>query len=243
MVAPPVDKTRRRRGDAAVITCGVFMHFPFQTLNAHAFALRGTGAPPDFGGGDGSPSPLHAGERGWRRTFSTSTNPSPLYSGERGWGEGENSSGDLNPLTPDPSPPSTGERGEQSKIERGTREEQPADRSDLDPTWRRRYRQPSWSVLRGRPSRGARRRLRHDGRTNSLFSWLWRRCCALAGCQRLVRTKLSGAGLRQQLAAPRPRAALLRSGVAITPCSRAPRRRRPGTAPLSGRWGPHAMTF
>ena len=63
------------------------------------------GAPPDFGGGDGSPS--------------------PLYAGARGWGEGEISSGDLNPLTPDPSPPSTGERGEQSKIERGTLSRQP----------------------------------------------------------------------------------------------------------------------
>jgi 4-amino-4-deoxy-L-arabinose transferase-like glycosyltransferase len=36
--------------------------------------------------------------------------PSPLYSGERGWGEGCISRG-CSPLTPDPSPPSTGERG------------------------------------------------------------------------------------------------------------------------------------
>ena len=37
--------------------------------------------------------------------------PSPLYSGERGWGRGGVTA---NPLTPNPSPPSTGERGVRS---------------------------------------------------------------------------------------------------------------------------------
>jgi len=42
----------------------------------------------------------------------SASSPSPLYSGERGWGEGASLANPPVPLTPSPSPPSTGERGE-----------------------------------------------------------------------------------------------------------------------------------
>src|SRR5713226_8608576 len=44
--------------------------------------------------------------------------PSPLYSGERGWGRGGVDSGYRGsfPLSPNPSPPSTGERGAREKL-------------------------------------------------------------------------------------------------------------------------------
>ena len=46
--------------------------------------------------------------------------PLPLYSGERGWGEGVHFPGDAGPLTPNPSPPSTGERGARTPQSKGT---------------------------------------------------------------------------------------------------------------------------